>query len=54
MSASKKNPTKAARAERVHELQTKIYEESYMDAAIQRIALVLSKRLVDNKSNNRT
>ena len=50
MSASKKTAAKAARAVRVRELQGKIYEEAYMEAAIQRIALVLSRKLVENKN----
>ena len=54
MSATKENPKKAIRAARVRELQVKVYEPSYMDDAIQRIAHVLSRRLVENKPSGRT
>lgn len=54
MSATKENPKKAVRAARVRELQDKVYEPSYIDAAIQRIALVLSRKLVENKPSGRT
>lgn len=54
MSATKENPKKAIRAARVRELQDKVYEPTYMDAAIQRIALVLSRKLVETKTNGRT
>ncbi len=54
MSAKKENPKKAVRAARVRELQEKVYEPSYLDAAIQRIALVLSRKLVENKTSGRT
>lgn len=49
-SVSKKSATKAARTARVAELQIKIQDPSYIDGAIQRIAQVLSNKLVvDNK-----
>ena len=35
-------------SDRVLELRKKIRDESYMDSAIQRIAQVISNRLVDN------
>ena len=54
MSATKENHKKAVKAARVRELQDKVYEPSYMDAAIQRIALVLSRKLVENKPSGRT
>ena len=52
MSATKENHKKAVRAARVRELQDKVYEPSYMDAAIQRIALVLSRKKVEKKTRN--
>lgn len=45
-SVSKKAATKAARAARVAELQIKIHDPSYIDGAVQRIAQVLSNKLV--------
>ncbi len=48
MSVTKKHSAKAARAARVRELQQKVHDKEYMEAAIQRIALVLSRKLVEN------
>ena len=54
MSATIENPKKAVSSSWGRELQDKVYEPSYMDAAIQRIALVLSRKLVENKPSGRT
>lgn len=45
-SVSKKSAAKAERIARVAELQIKIQDPSYVDGAIQRIAQVLSNKLV--------
>ncbi|WP_156786602.1 hypothetical protein [Treponema brennaborense] len=44
----------AVKSERVRELQQKIYDRAYLDNAIQRIALVLSRKLVENREIIRT
>jgi hypothetical protein len=36
---------------RILELREKIKDEGYLQGAIQRIALVLSNRLIENKEN---
>ncbi|HHU37511.1 MAG TPA: hypothetical protein GXZ47_09850 [Treponema sp.] len=42
---------KKAENPRIRELQDKIRDESYIQDAIQRIALVMSNRLVDSKGS---
>lgn len=43
--------TKAAMSPRILELKEKIKDERYVQGAIQRIALVLSNRLIEVKEN---
>ncbi len=50
MPVSKKSLVSAERDARVRELQQKVYDQVYMEAAIQRIALVLSRKLVENNN----
>ncbi len=46
MTSNKKNKQNVA--ERVLELRAKIADDDYLDSAIHRIALVLSRKLVEN------
>lgn len=43
--------TKAAMSPRILELREKIKDERYVQGAIQRIALVLSNKLIEVKDN---
>ncbi|MBO5237086.1 MAG: hypothetical protein J6B32_08295 [Spirochaetaceae bacterium] len=54
MYVAKRLSNKLAREAKVRELQQKVQDQEYMEAAIQRIALVLSRKLVENNSNMRT
>lgn len=54
MSVTKKDAVIASREMRVRELQQKVQDQAYMEAAIQRIALVLSRKLVENNTVVRT
>lgn len=53
MSVTKKASSSLAREARVRELQQKVHDQEYMEAAIQRIALVLSRKLVENNKTMR-
>lgn len=56
MSAVKQNVSTnsayAAKAARIRELQQKIQDENYLNSAIDRIAFVISRSLVENKTLN--
>ena len=54
MPVSKKTLNRTNRENRVLELQRKVHDQVYMEAAIQRIALVLSRKLVENNNATRT
>lgn len=51
MPVFKKALNKTVRETRLIELQRKVHDQVYMEAAIQRIALVLSRKLVENDNN---
>jgi len=53
MSVSKKASNETIKADRLKDLQQKVHDKDYMEAAIQRIALVLSRRLVENNNTIR-
>lgn len=53
MPVSKKSLANAERDARVRELRQKVHDQMYMEAAIQRIALVLSRKLVENNNLTR-
>lgn len=44
------NSAYAAKAARIKELQIKIQDEAYLNNAIDRIAFVISRSLVENKT----
>lgn len=49
MSGSKTVSSGEQLSPRVLELRRKIHDESYVDSAVQRIALVLSRKLIENR-----
>jgi hypothetical protein len=51
INSTKKNKQNAA--ERVLEMRAKIADDAYLDSAIHRIALVLSRKLVENSMSTR-
>lgn len=47
--SSKQNEALTISNARIRELQKKIQDDSYLDNAIDRIAVVISRRLVENR-----
>lgn len=51
---SKKTITNAPLSKKVLELQSKIQDKNYINNAIDRIAVIMSKHIVGNRSNTLT
>ena len=50
MSVQKNTINRSAVSPRIKDLQLKIQDESYLNSAIDRIAVVISRQLVENRS----
>jgi hypothetical protein len=52
-SVPQQKPTQNIPSERILELRQKIHDNVYLENAVQRIAFVMSRQLVDNVSTGR-